>query len=90
MKRLEEVGDYEGRLRLLKEIGQAINFEKDSIRARVGMPPITRDDPFICTVVDDELFSAPPPRPECSICFLGLPSDDRCTYQPCCGKVRLF
>lgn len=88
LKRLKEVGDTEGSLRLMKETGQIMEDEENSIRARAGMPPKPREDMFIGTLIDDELFSSPPPGQECDICFLILPNDDRCTYQPCCGKVR--
>jgi len=90
LERLKEVGDTEGRLRLMKEIGHAIEDEENLIRARAGMPPKPREDIFIGTLIDDELFSTSPPGQECDICFLILPTDDRCTYQPCCGKVRIF
>jgi len=48
-------------------------------------------DTMLGTLVDDELFAPPPPRPECPICLLPMPLDrNECTYQPCCGKVRIL
>lgn len=45
-------------------------------------------DTMLGTLVDDELFAPPPPRPECPICLLPMPLDrNECTYQPCCGKT---
>jgi len=36
---------------------------------------------------DEDLFKDPPPREECSICFLPVPIDEsQVFYQSCCGK----
>jgi len=37
---------------------------------------------------DETLFKTPPPREDCPICFLQLPSEAGLkTYQPCCGQI---
>jgi len=37
---------------------------------------------------DEELFKQPPPKEDCPLCFLQLPSLIKgCRYQSCCGKV---
>ena len=37
---------------------------------------------------DEKLFKQPPPRDDCPICFLRLPSlKSGCRYQTCCGKM---
>ena len=87
MKQLEEEGDSEGRLRLLQETMIAHDTELDALRVLQGLPLEEKDDKFLCTLIDDELFAPPPPRPECPICFLTLPWRKFCTYQPCCGKT---
>ena len=39
-------------------------------------------------ISDEELFKQPPPREDCPICFIQLPSlDTGRRYQTCCGKV---
>ncbi|KAL7527928.1 hypothetical protein ACHAXR_003377, partial [Thalassiosira sp. AJA248-18] len=35
---------------------------------------------------DEALFKQPPPKEDCPICFLQLPSGADTVYQPCCGK----
>jgi len=38
--------------------------------------------------VDEKLFNQPPPREDCPICFLRLPTlITGCTYMACCGKM---
>ena len=87
LKKAEMQGDDEGRQRLLQSQLRRIDMEFDDIRAKEGLPPVERDDPFLGSLVDEELFQPPPPRPECDICMLPLPGRDRCTFQPCCGKT---
>ena len=37
---------------------------------------------------DEKLFKQPPPKEDCPICFLRLPTlNTRCTYMACCGKM---
>lgn len=37
---------------------------------------------------DEELFKQPPPKDDCPICFIRLPSpSNESTYQVCCGKT---
>ena len=38
-------------------------------------------------IFDEALFKQPPPREDCPICFLPLPSVDQIIYQSCCGKT---
>ncbi|KAL7532209.1 hypothetical protein ACHAXR_004490, partial [Thalassiosira sp. AJA248-18] len=34
---------------------------------------------------DEVLFKQPPPKEDCPICFIQLPSNAETVYQPCCG-----
>mmetsp|Transcript_25831 Transcript_25831/g.44120 ORF Transcript_25831/g.44120 Transcript_25831/m.44120 type:complete len:298 (-) Transcript_25831:140-1033(-) len=36
---------------------------------------------------DEALFKLPPPKDDCSICFLPLPCAEQTIYQPCCGQL---
>jgi len=38
-------------------------------------------------ISDEELFKQPPPKEDCPICFVRLPSFHNGIYQTCCGKV---
>ena len=38
-------------------------------------------------IFDEALFKQPPPKEDCPICFLPLPSVEEMGYQPCCGKT---
>mmetsp|Transcript_11317 Transcript_11317/g.20799 ORF Transcript_11317/g.20799 Transcript_11317/m.20799 type:complete len:357 (-) Transcript_11317:71-1141(-) len=85
---LKKDGDIEGQLRLCQWVMRALDMEANKLLSKEGrhpMPP--QDDPFIGTLVDDDLFVPCPPRPDCPICFLPLPDRTACTYQPCCGKT---
>ena len=39
---------------------------------------------------DEILFKKPPPREDCPICMLQLPSTEYIVYQTCCGKVICY
>ena len=39
---------------------------------------------------DEILFKKPPPREDCPICMLQLPSTEYIVYQMCCGKVICY
>ena len=40
------------------------------------------------SLTDEDLFKQPPPKEECPICMLSLPSNyDAQEYQSCCGKI---
>ncbi|KAL7527585.1 hypothetical protein ACHAXR_002026 [Thalassiosira sp. AJA248-18] len=42
-------------------------------------------------LLDERLFTDPPPRDECPICLLTLPiSGPQTSYQSCCGKIVCF
>ena len=91
MEKLKKDGDVEGQLRLAEEGMRSLVVERDAMLARGDSPPEgTNGGPFLCSLIDDELFQ-PSPRPDCPICCLPLPvnySKKVCvTYQPCCGKV---
>ena len=90
LEKLGNEGNMEGYLRILQEGVLVCNEEKNAFYARHGMPPPIHEDPFLGTLIDDELFAPSPPRSECPICLLALPMREHgWTYQPCCGKVRL-
>ena len=89
LEKLAEEGDTEGRLRLMKERIRAVGEQEDAVRDMQGLPlDTTREDLFIGTIIDDELFAPPPPPPDCPICFLSL-QILQTSYQPCCGKVSI-
>ena len=89
LEKLAEEGDTEGRLRLMKERIRAVDAQEDAVRDMQGLPlDTTREDLFIGTIIDNELFAPPPPPPDCPICFLPL-QILQTSYQPCCGKVSI-
>lgn len=87
LEKLGEEVDTEVKLRLMQQHVRTMDAEVDALRALQGLPPETRDDMFIGTLIDDELFAPAPPPPDCPICFLPLPERGHITYNPCCGKV---
>jgi len=38
-------------------------------------------------ISDEELFKDPPPKEDCDICFIPMPSWTKAVYQSCCGKT---
>ena len=38
-------------------------------------------------ISDEELFKDPPPKEDCEICFIPMPSWTKAVYQSCCGKT---
>lgn len=65
---------------------------EDSIESLMNaVKTSSNEERFHGTLVDDELFQPPPPRPECPVCLEPMPYErHECTYQPCCGKVRFI
>ena len=65
---------------------------EDSIESLMNaVKTSSNEERFHGTLVDDELFQPPPPRPECPVCLEPMPYErHECTYQPCCGKVRFL
>lgn len=89
LEKLKQDGDNEGYLRLVKEKVQEVDGALDSALASQGLPPKDREDIFIGTLIDDELFRPPPVRPDCAVCMITLPARNHTSYMPCCGKVSL-
>jgi len=50
--------------------------------------PVGSSNDYNTSITDQELFKKPPPKDECSICFIQLPIlETGFKYNPCCGKV---
>ena len=60
--------------------------EVNSATAVADRKGIKRDTDSV--ISDDELFKQPPPKEDCPICLLRLPTLDKgSTYYECCGKI---
>jgi len=88
MERAIKDGDIDGQMLVLKDLMKTMDVAQNDSRIEQGLPPIQFESHFHNTKFDDELFQPCPPKPDCPICFLPMPSRDQCCYQPCCGKVR--
>eukprot|EP00985_Skeletonema_marinoi_P023428 scaffold15643_cov117-Skeletonema_marinoi.AAC.3 len=86
MERAIKDGDIDGQMLVLKDLMETMDVAQNDSRIEQGLPPIQFESHFHNTKLDDELFQPCPPKPDCPICFLPMPSRDQCCYQPCCGK----
>jgi len=85
--KLEKEGDDKGQLQHLQAHMRTLNEFAAAWMGREGLSLPAEQDPFVGTLIDDELFAPTPPRPDCPICFLAMPSWTCSAYQPCCGKI---